>query len=846
MIAALRDYIVLPEEITPFERRYLGRLNRVALIFFWCHIPLFMGVAWASGTGPFAALGLTLFTLIGPTLAYRFLDNPRSISSVYGFTAMCMGGLLVHFGQGPVQIEMHFYFFALLAMLCLFANPMVNVVAAVTVALHHGLLWYLLPASVFNYDAPFWVVGVHAIFVVVETVACCYISRSFFNDVIGLEKIVQARTAALDERNADMQLVLGNVAQGFLTVDLQGRMSAERSAIVERWLGPVGEEASFAAYIGRIDAEAAQWFELGLESLAEDLLPQDVVIGQLPARIELDGTVLELKWSPIRGADGALDKLLLVISDITHALQRERAEREQHELMSMFTHLVRDRTTFLEFVEESEGLVRAAASAQPLELPVLKRTVHTLKGNAGLFGMAAIAECCHRMEDEIVESGRPPGSAMRAELSRLWERSRQNLQRLLGDDDSRGIEIQRTDYEQILEALDSGVDGATLSRMVAAWELEPTERRLAFVVEQAAALARRLGKGSVCFDAVPGSLRLPPEHWSSFWSAYQHAIRNALDHGIEESAERIAAGKPPHGTIRFETRVDDEAFVIEISDDGRGVDWERVAARARARGYAADSRAELEEALFADGITTKDVVTQFSGRGVGMGALREECRKRGGTIHVVSDPGRGTTVRCRFPLEHVTIPEGASEPTSKARRLLIGALHPAVTELFTAYGIDADFINEGARDAYIAAGVLRFRGEGIDGRLTLYATESVFEDMRRCGHVCESDWVGELANQLVGRIKLKLLERGLDFQLGTPVNFNREELGSLLSRRPPEWRVTTGEGRLGVHFGARFEETFELASGEVRSGALREGEAVLFESSHVEDRGSEADRTDRG
>ncbi len=191
----LSKYLALPAEITPFERRYLTRLNKVALIFFYLHIPALMVIAWVAGTRPFFALALTSFVMVGPTIAYRTVQNPRHLSVVYGITAMLMGGLLVHFGQGPVQIEMHFYFFALLAMLCMFANPMVNIVAAVTVALHHLIVWWLVPESVFNYDAAWWVVLVHAAFVVLETIATCFISREFFDNVIGLEKIVEARTA---------------------------------------------------------------------------------------------------------------------------------------------------------------------------------------------------------------------------------------------------------------------------------------------------------------------------------------------------------------------------------------------------------------------------------------------------------------------------------------------------------------------------------------------------------------------------------------------------------------------------------------------------------------------------
>src|SRR5258708_13674171 len=119
-----------------------------------------------------------------PTLAYRFIRNPRWLSVVYGVTAMLMGGLLVHFGQGPVQIEMHFYFFALLAMLCMFANPMVNLVAALTVALHHLIVWWLRPRSGFNYDAQWWVVLVHARFVRLEPAAASLIALQFFHHSI--------------------------------------------------------------------------------------------------------------------------------------------------------------------------------------------------------------------------------------------------------------------------------------------------------------------------------------------------------------------------------------------------------------------------------------------------------------------------------------------------------------------------------------------------------------------------------------------------------------------------------------------------------------------------------------
>src|SRR5450432_621431 len=315
-------YLALPAEITPFEQRFLSRLNWVALVFFYLHIPLLMAVAWAASTGPLYALALSLVVMTGPTIAYRTIQNPRWLSVVYGVTAMLMGGLLVHFGQGPVQIEMHFYFFALLAMLCMFANPMVNIAAAATVALHHLIVWWFLPASVFNYDAQWWVVLVHAAFVLLETVAACYISRQFFDNVIGLEKIVEARTATIRENQREMDLILSNVEEGLVTIDLNGQMSSETSRAAAAWFGQPLPGEAFASWTGRKDAGFADWFALALESVREEILPVDVAVSQLPARLKEGARTYSVRYQLIdnassgnrhAGAEVALEKRLLAI-----------------------------------------------------------------------------------------------------------------------------------------------------------------------------------------------------------------------------------------------------------------------------------------------------------------------------------------------------------------------------------------------------------------------------------------------------------------------------------------------------------------------------------------------------
>ena len=117
VVRRLARYLILPEELSAFEASYLRHMNRVGLIFFALHIPVMVVIGWLNGTGPWLALALSAAVVAGPAMAYVSLPNPRTVSLTYGVAAMFMGGVLVHVGQGPMQIEMHFYFFALLAML---------------------------------------------------------------------------------------------------------------------------------------------------------------------------------------------------------------------------------------------------------------------------------------------------------------------------------------------------------------------------------------------------------------------------------------------------------------------------------------------------------------------------------------------------------------------------------------------------------------------------------------------------------------------------------------------------------------------------------------------------------
>jgi two-component system chemotaxis sensor kinase CheA len=134
-----------------------------------------------------------------------------------------------------------------------------------------------------------------------------------------------------------------------------------------------------------------------------------------------------------------------------------------------------------------------------------------------------------------------------------------------------------------------------------------------------------------------------------------HLLRNAVDHGIETRERRIAAGKPPTGQLVLSAARDRSAVVIKVTDDGRGIDRERVLAQAKADGVVEVSKTELTEdellrILARPGFSTAEAVTGLSGRGVGLDAVYTRVRALGGAMNVRSVPGTGTTMVLRLPL----------------------------------------------------------------------------------------------------------------------------------------------------------------------------------------------------
>jgi two-component system chemotaxis sensor kinase CheA len=221
---------------------------------------------------------------------------------------------------------------------------------------------------------------------------------------------------------------------------------------------------------------------------------------------------------------------------------------------------------------------------------------------------------------------------------------------------------------QLLETARQQSDGnTTLHRDVAqlsriAKDLQRTAMSLRMIplrqtFQKMERLARDLGKElgkKVQFETSGDETELDRTVVEEIADPLVHMVRNALDHGLEPGGMRLAAGKPEAGTIHLRAYHQGSSLVIELRDDGRGIDPERIHRKAVEKGLvppgSSFTREEILGLIFAPGFSTAEQVTSVSGRGVGMDVVKRNIEKLRGKIEISSELGKGSTFKVRLPL----------------------------------------------------------------------------------------------------------------------------------------------------------------------------------------------------
>jgi signal transduction histidine kinase len=512
------------------------------------------------------------------------------------------------------------------------------------------------------------------------------------------------------EKVRQVRDILDNVEQGLFVVNFDGSLSPEHSRAAPEILGvpelgnlqealhlSPSQHVDFMSWLGLVQRThtTMRWEKLTRIAPLQEL---EISTGDQEPRF------VRLRYQRMYDKDRQVEKIMVLAQDETEnrrierivANEKERHENEVKTIMGLVNNLPEVIREFMKDarsrIDNLEDLCRsmldrsiAARECHPKpplfvpsneEISRIFRDLHTIKGNAGTYGFERLAKIAHQGED-LLESLKQP----------ITVRTAETLRAILGKLDEMVVA-----YEEILaterKLMGCGLDGDVLVQ-VSERKLDHL-RRLAVAIHAAShtmvdsdavrtlaeacerirdvplskladkyrsmvqRMAERLGK-HIRTEIVPKHFEVGPNFLAPLDEALVHLFRNSVDHGIESPEARLGAGKPEHGTIRLEVRTDEDRIEVTISDDGAGIDIESVAAKAVQSGLVSEVEMgsmddeEKLQLVFQSGLSTSPCVTDVSGRGVGMSAVRDSIESLGGSVSISSETGKGTRIVLVIP-----------------------------------------------------------------------------------------------------------------------------------------------------------------------------------------------------
>jgi two-component system chemotaxis sensor kinase CheA len=485
-----------------------------------------------------------------------------------------------------------------------------------------------------------------------------------------LEQKVEERTAKLKKANNFIKTMVDSLAQGLLVFDRSGLCLDLYTKACEKLMGINPSNRPLAEVVNPEDSDT---FRDWVTNLFDEMIPFESIVELGPKSLSgtkdykaLNFKHVTLDFFPMRSEEGIIENVVMVATDKTREFKAQKQIVEEQNYVKLVTKVINDKKNFLRFIDLFETSLKEEAGKIKVNNEINKndfmRLLHSMKGSASFYNFSEIVSFLHQFETDFSQDTLDIESTLK-KIDEALELLRKNIQRLrdfLGDNKEQFIEIPEKHLRTFWATLQK--ENPVAAKKFSSSFLEiPAEKYIDQYKNLIKDLAPKLGKSIHPMVVINGALSVDMNHFQKFFDSCIHLFRNAVDHGIEKPEVRLQNGKDQSGLIRvsFETDVDSsgQRLVFHVQDDGGGIDPLRVRNKMKELGYSEDQINESDEDIiyhiFDPSFSTAEILTDVSGRGVGLFDIKENVNELGGHIELNSLKGRGTVFTFKLPIVHL-------------------------------------------------------------------------------------------------------------------------------------------------------------------------------------------------
>ena len=485
-----------------------------------------------------------------------------------------------------------------------------------------------------------------------------------------LELTVTERTAEVVEKSKNIKSMMSNLPQGLFTMKQDGLIHGEYSAYMETIFETtdiVNRDVLHLLFnnatIGEDKADSAL-VALGA-ILGEDEMMFDYNSHLLPSEIEYEFNenkkYLSVEWYPLVSDDGIVSKMMVSVKDVTVIREVEakaHGNQRQLDIVGQLLKIPADKfdsfeATALDYIEQNRALVSVSESNDIETIDTLFRNMHTIKGNCRTYGFTYMSDVVHLVESEYSDYRIYPEKPwypkpLLADLDKVTvaineygDIYRNVLGRSVKSGGRKpGFWMDNKSMEALKMLIDTG-NITDIDKYVECINSKDLVKCLEDVIDSLPSIAAQLGKKNPIVFVEESEVMIKSDYQGMLNDVFAHILRNSVDHGLESTDERSVKGKSIHGNITIGTQVVDNAVKISVKDDGKGLNIVGLYNKGLSLGRwsAGENPAAIDIAnlIFDSGVSTNTTVSDISGRGVGMDAVRHYVMDNGGMVEIKLD-----------------------------------------------------------------------------------------------------------------------------------------------------------------------------------------------------------------